>query len=696
MEFESPRFIGNPVLEEILNDPDTGTKKLQKGSDPDAVRAVQQALFDLGWSLRMDPPVASAEEFVDGDYGPATGRAVLAYKTHYNLRFPPDDPNGFVDEFAGPRTLRKLDPQCVLLDEANAAIDTKVAELSVVGVDVSPTGATTIFDNSPGAVRPATIAQTNGGIFYKRGIGAFEVHGAIFASYQAEHGSAEGPLGYPVTDEVDNPEVTGGRMSEFENGVLFWDPASGVTTEPVATETVRQVMVKVVDTIPLGIEPGGAVTPGEMASLVGSNEGAAVAQALEALAPGLALRPIFELAGTPELDAMIAQAKEQDPEYSPPNFSNFLSIDCPDEVDPEAIATALRQWDGVVEFAYEELVASDPAVVGTTNPRFAGQGYLAAAPGGVGVQSAWAKGVDGSGTGFIDLEQGWSLDHEDLPPGIQLLSGDIRPTSRFHGTGVLGVVAGVDNTLGVAGIAPQTFARVISYFRKGSTTFNTQKDRQQIANTIMNATPALRFGDVLLLEVQLATRLNGRLRFAPVEISPVVATAIQLATKVGVIVIEAAGNGRSNIDDMTDPAGKRTLARGHADFKDTGAIMVGGCTSTQPHGRQTISNFGSRVDCCAWGENMVTAGNSATPTKKDAYQTDFGGTSGASAIIAGVALLFQELRTKLTPKSGAGKASPATMRRVLANAANCTAVATAEPIGHMPDFARIIANEFTP
>ncbi len=44
MDFASPRFAGNAVLEEILSDPDTGSKKLRKNSEGDAVRRVQKAL----------------------------------------------------------------------------------------------------------------------------------------------------------------------------------------------------------------------------------------------------------------------------------------------------------------------------------------------------------------------------------------------------------------------------------------------------------------------------------------------------------------------------------------------------------------------------------------------------------------------------------------------------------------------------
>ena len=68
MQFDSPRFAGDALLEDILNDPDTGTKKLQKHSPADAVRKVQQALFDMNWPLRMLPPITDESVFVDGRF----------------------------------------------------------------------------------------------------------------------------------------------------------------------------------------------------------------------------------------------------------------------------------------------------------------------------------------------------------------------------------------------------------------------------------------------------------------------------------------------------------------------------------------------------------------------------------------------------------------------------------------------------
>lgn len=71
----------------------------------------------------------------------------------------------------------------------------------------------------------------------------------------------------------------------------------------------------------------------------------------------------------------------------------------------------------------------------------------------------------------------------------------------------------------------------------------------------------------------------------------------------------------------------------------------------------------------------------------------FAATSGASPIITGLCLLIQNLQILLTPKPGqVGRLGPATMRAILANPANGTAVQSS--FGPMPDGAKIIANEY--
>ena len=110
-------------------------------------------------------------------------------------------------------------------------------------------------------------------------------------------------------------------------------------------------------------------------------------------------------------------------------------------------------------------------------------------------------------------------------------------------------------------------------------------------------------------------------------------------------MIEAAGNGHHDLDVFQQAiSGNRfVLSRTHPDeFKESGAIMVGGSTSTYPYQRWAQSGqgscFGSRIDCFAWAQRVRTC--LVVPFFGDVYD-DFGGTSSASAIVAGAALLIE-------------------------------------------------------
>jgi LGFP repeat-containing protein len=234
LQFVSPRFIGDELLEEILNDPDTGTRKLQAGSPPASVTKVQQALFDLAWNLRADPAVEDENTFVDGNYGPATTRAVLNYKIYFNLHFPPSQPFGSYDGFAGPKTLAHLDSHIVLFDEAVTAINNKIVALEAAGIDVQAPVSNVfaqrirIVPCAQGAVHLGSIAGADGAICFKRGVGAFEVHGPIFQTY-GHKGGPNDVYGFPTSDERD--DGPGLRRSDFENGSLRLHSATGQVDE---------------------------------------------------------------------------------------------------------------------------------------------------------------------------------------------------------------------------------------------------------------------------------------------------------------------------------------------------------------------------------------------------------------------------------------------------------------------------------
>jgi serine protease len=274
---------------------------------------------------------------------------------------------------------------------------------------------------------------------------------------------------------------------------------------------------------------------------------------------------------------------------------------------------------------------------------------------------------------FIDLEQGWTLNHEDLTAhGGALLFGTLVNASRPHGTAVLGEVCAVDNTLGCVGIVPAV-ASVDVVSHSGALA--------NVPNAILAAITNLSFGDALLLEVQTTAPFGF-----PVETINASFDAIRLATALGIVVVEAGGNGSNNLDNFTDGGGLRVLDRSSADFRDSGAIVVGAGSSAAPHTRLAFSSFGNRVDCYGWGENVDTSSsNSAGAT--NLYTGTFNGTSSASPIVTGAALAVQGM----AQASLGFRFSPRQLRTILSDPATGTLSnnPAIDRIGVMPNLRNI-------
>jgi hypothetical protein len=177
----------------------------------------------------------------------------------------------------------------------------------------------------------------------------------------------------------------------------------------------------------------------------------------------------------------------------------------------------------------------------------------------------------------------------------------------------------------------------------------------------------------------------------PVEVEPAVFDAIRHVTDAGIIVVEAAGNGGHDLDTFVNAANRHVLNRGNAEFRDSGAIMVGAASSTAPHWRLGFSCHGSRIDCYGWGENINTTGDGWQGTSTTAYTTGFGGTSGASPMVAGAAVLLQSWRKKRQGRVY----SPEFLRAMMSSANLNTASGNpaSDRIGVMPDSRAIIEAE---
>src|SRR4029450_7541465 len=139
--------------------------------------------------------------------------------------------------------------------------------------------------------------------------------------------------------------------------------------------------------------------------------------------------------------------------YKPPNMLAYFAIDCPPGVDAEALAKSVTSWRSVQEAYVEGGPTIPPQVNALDDPRQVNQGYEDPAPGGVDAEFAWTvTGGAGTGVQFIDMEQGWTLNHEDLTAaGITVISG-INNAYPGHGTAALGEVVARGNTRGDAGI----------------------------------------------------------------------------------------------------------------------------------------------------------------------------------------------------------------------------------------------------
>jgi len=385
---------------------------------------------------------------------------------------------------------------------------------------------------------------------------------------------------------------------------------------------------------------------------------------------GAAVEPLFPAAGE-------ALAAASDRESAPLGaLLDYLRIVLPAELDPVRPKSWLSRLSAVAS-VYEEAPPTEPAWMvapaGSCERLHDRQRYLDPAPMGIDANHAWRlAGGRGADVGLIDVEQGWVLDHQDLPPGISLLAG--RNKRYFgHGTAVLGVVAAVDNGR-VIGVAPEIGRlSVVSQWRSD--------DQFCTARALFAATASLQPGEVLLLEAQ--TTCSEIPGLFPAEIEPAIHSVIRWAVAREITVVAAAGNGDQCLDDFDHPVWGRALDR------PSGAILVGAATAGLKHARLTGSNFGWRVDCYAWGEWVATTGDGVDSRDTARFTERFSGTSAASAIVAGAAVVLQGIA-----KAHRGEPlSPAVLRALLRDPATGTPSVqpASDRIGVMPDLKKAAA-----
>ena len=417
----------------------------------------------------------------------------------------------------------------------------------------------------------------------------------------------------------------------------------------------------------------------------------AAQEVLNAIPEG-SIEPTFQ-AGEAALDKQREQAEQLSGEPMP-DLNNSYRIEIPDGMSLDEAIEFFSQMEGVAGVFPIPKPVPPPAPPDYGPPidanfdenlnRNVYQRYLDAAPDGLDFRFA-ASGLGGKGkeVKICDVEYGWNDSHADLPPVILVgpaPAADIPSSWLEHGTAVLGQLGALDNGWGITGMVPA--AKL--YFAASKTSLG----GWNIASAVNQCISVLSAGDVILIEQQIAgpNAGAGQIGLVAAEWDINVFNAIKTATALGITVVEAAGNGSENLDsaDYSPVSGMGS----HHPFKpenDSGAIIVGSANSaydSTPRSRRSSSNYGSTVDLQGWGMDIVTTGYGAYYSSEGVnlfYTHTFGGTSGASPMVAAAVTVLQS-NHKL--KSGQAE-SPADIKSLLQ--ATGTPQQGTENIGPQPD-----------
>jgi subtilisin family serine protease len=346
---------------------------------------------------------------------------------------------------------------------------------------------------------------------------------------------------------------------------------------------------------------------------------------------------------TPE-EAVRAQSVARDGGIEVPNLRNFVTLHFPPSADVKRIAQELNELPYVLR-AYPV-----PKVIPPSTPLdepLVGTSDQAEVDPNTDLENQWyifrcrANNIWGTSSGndviIADVDWGYLTSHQDLASRLDLShaynsydgSNNVSHGDYiYHGTAVMGLAGGADNSVGMAGFAFNAILWPIQANSGPGTAIGGDSWARAI-EWVRTADSGGR-RKVIILEVQTGS-------FGNIEMWGSVNTAIRTAIGSGVIVCVAAGNGDrdAGLNDEGDP------------IMATGSILVG-ATEYHPseNRRASFSNYGSRIVVSAPGDGSHDV--TCDIFSDSAYTNYFGGTSGATPKVAGTVAMMLSVNPNLT------------------------------------------------
>jgi hypothetical protein len=358
----------------------------------------------------------------------------------------------------------------------------------------------------------------------------------------------------------------------------------------------------------------------------------------------------------PNINALLGQAETRSGRAQP-DLEGLHQVEFPPTLSGQQL---LDLYDDLVvhsdiEFVELREASPGPPPTGGTTPDFSSGPppsqtlYRGPNPGGD-FDFANNLGLIGTGVRLSEVSIAYNFQHEDI--GGNLISHPATGLDRYvgnslwdgwvdHGTATLSQNLAPGNGFGVTGMTRGADGQ---FYRAGVWT-GTDIDFQ-IEEAFCNAlgdSIVAGDGQVVYLEFQLGTPGSW---LAPLEVLSTIWMITVVGTDAGVVVLAPAGNGATNLDTSSESLIQSWRAR-----PDSGAIIVGAGSADTSHDRLSFSTFGSRVDLQGWGESVVAAGYGELALVggdiNRAYTGIFSGTSSATPMVAGAAVLAQEAALSL-------------------------------------------------